>query len=95
MTFFRSTRILHNYFEQMIMCLLLKELSKWHYYLAVSKFTESCMRSKNTTNMAWEQWHFVHIYIKFLSALMPELECFEFQWPLEKFYISLSYFLYH
>lgn len=54
MTVFRSTRILHNYFEQMIMCLLLQELSKRHDYL-VSRFTESSLCSKNTTNMSPEQ----------------------------------------
>lgn len=55
MTLFRSTRILYNYFEQMIMCLLVQELSKRHDYLAISRFTESSLWSKNTTNMAPEQ----------------------------------------
>lgn len=51
MTLFRLNGILHNYFEQMIMCLLLQELSKRRDYLVVSRFTESSPWSKNTTNM--------------------------------------------
>lgn len=67
MTLFRSTRILHNYFEQMIMCLLLQELSKRHDYLAVSRFTESSLWSKNTTNMAPEQWQTLCTYLYYSS----------------------------
>lgn len=63
------------------MCLLLNKLSKWHYYLAVSKVITysqkaACALRTEPVQHGSSDRQCVHIYITFLSALMPELRVF-------------------